>query len=80
MRSVWRLAKRAWQAELEAQVEPHRKRVAAAKTLHEAQFRRQKEFLRSLGVPDLSPEEITERYRARAAQGHVRDALAEQYP
>jgi hypothetical protein len=51
------------QAELEAQVEPHRKRVAAAKKLHEAQIRRQKEFLRSIGVPDLSPKEVAERAR-----------------
>jgi hypothetical protein len=26
--------------------------------LHAAQIRRQKEFLRSIGVPDLSPEEV----------------------
>jgi hypothetical protein len=57
----------AWQAELEAQVEEHRKRVAAAKKLHAAQSRRQKEFLRSIGVPDLSPEEITERARRSSA-------------
>ena len=69
----------AWQAELEAQVEPHRKRVAAAKKLHEAQVRNQKKLLRSLGVSDLSPEEVTE--RARATQGrHVRVALAERQP
>jgi hypothetical protein len=37
-------------------------------------------LLRELGVPDLSPEEIAEKARARAAQGHVRDALAEQDP
>jgi hypothetical protein len=41
----------------------YRKRVAAAKKLHAAQVRRQKEFLRSIGVLDLSPEEITERAR-----------------
>ena len=39
----------------------HRKRVAAAKKAHEAGVRRQKELLRSLGVPDLSPEEIVAR-------------------
>jgi hypothetical protein len=51
----------AWQTELEALEEEHRKRVAAARRLHEAQVRRQKEFLRSIGVPDLSPDEITDR-------------------
>jgi hypothetical protein len=56
----------AWQAELEAQEEESRKRVAAAKRLHAAQVRRQKELLRSIGVPDLSPEEITKRARLRA--------------
>jgi hypothetical protein len=55
----------AWQAELEAKVELHRKRAAAAKKLHAAQARRQKEFLRSIGVPDLSQEEISERARRR---------------
>jgi hypothetical protein len=39
----------------------HRKRIAAAKKAHEAGVRRQKELLRSLGVPDLSPEEIVAR-------------------
>jgi len=53
----------AWQAELEAQAEESRKRVAAAKELHAAQVRRQKEVLRSIGVPDLSPEEVTEKAR-----------------
>ena len=57
----------------------HGERVAAAKREHAAGARRQKEFLRSIGVPDLSPEEVTE--RARAAQGrHVRDGLAERHP
>jgi hypothetical protein len=69
----------AWQVELEALEGEQRKRVAAAKKLHAAQVRRQKEFLRSIGVPDLSPEEVTE--RARATQGrHVRDGLAERHP
>jgi hypothetical protein len=58
----------AWQAELEAQVEESTKRVAAAKKMHVAQVRRQKELLRSIGVPDLSPEEITERARRRAQE------------
>jgi hypothetical protein len=42
---------------------------------------RQKKLLRELGVPDLSPEEVTERARARAAQGRrQRDALAKRRP
>jgi hypothetical protein len=61
--------KAARQAELEALVPAHRKRVAAAKKLHAAQVRRQKEFLRSIGVPDLSPEEVTERARTRRGAG-----------
>jgi ferric-dicitrate binding protein FerR (iron transport regulator) len=57
----------------------HKKRVAAAKKEHEAGVRRQKKLLRELGVPDLSPEEVTE--RARAAPGRrQRDTLAEQHP
>jgi hypothetical protein len=55
----------AWQAELGALAEGHRERIAAMKKLHAARSRRQKEFLRSIGVPDLSPEEITERARRR---------------
>jgi hypothetical protein len=54
----------AWQAERKALEKEHRKRVAAARKLHAAQTRRQKEFLASIGVPDLSPEEVTERARA----------------
>ena len=47
--------------------------------LHAAQVRKQKKLLRELGVPDLSPEEVSE--RAHAAQGRrVRDALAERHP
>jgi hypothetical protein len=38
--------------------------MSAAKKLHAAQVRRQKDFLRSIGVPDLSPEEIIERARS----------------
>jgi hypothetical protein len=53
----------AWQAELEALAEEHRKRIVAAEKLHAAQSRRQKEFLRSIGVPDLTPEEVMERAR-----------------
>ena len=52
----------------------HRERVAAAKREHEARVRRQKKLLRELGVPDLSPEEVTE--RARAAQGADERAIA----
>ena len=44
----------------------NRKRVPAAKRLHAAQVRRQQEFLRSIGVSDLSPEEVTEKARRRA--------------
>jgi hypothetical protein len=39
----------------------HRKRVAAAAKAHADGVRRQKKLLRELGVPDLSPEEVTER-------------------
>jgi hypothetical protein len=56
----------AWQAELEALAVEHKKRFAAAKELHAAQARHQKEFLRSIGVPDLSPEEVSERAQRRA--------------
>jgi hypothetical protein len=55
--------KAAWQAHLKELGKEHRKKVAAAKKLHAAQVRRQKEFLRSIGVPDLSPEEVMERAR-----------------
>jgi hypothetical protein len=41
----------------------HKKRVAAQKRLHAAQARRQKEFLLSIGVSDLSPEEVSKRAR-----------------
>ena len=69
----------AWQTRLKELEEVHREKVAAAKREHEAGVRRQKKPLRELGVPDLSPEEVSE--RARAAQGrHVRDALAERRP
>jgi hypothetical protein len=64
----------AWQADLEAQEEESRKRVAAARRLHAAQVRRQKEFLRSIGVPDLSPEEVTEREPAAALPQAFRPA------
>jgi hypothetical protein len=42
-----------------------KKRFAEQKKLHEAQTRRQREFLRSIGVPDLSPEEVSERVSAK---------------
>jgi hypothetical protein len=51
------------QAELEALAGEHKKRLAVQKKLHAAQVRHQKELLRSLGVPDLSPEEVSERAR-----------------
>jgi hypothetical protein len=64
----------AWQAELKALEKEHRKRVAANKKQHDAQVRRQKEFLRSIGVPDLSPEEVTEREPAAALPQAFRPA------
>jgi hypothetical protein len=65
------------QANLKELEKAHRKRVATAAKLHANGVRRQKKLLRELGVPDLSPEEVTD--RARAAQGR-RDALAERQP
>jgi hypothetical protein len=59
----------AWQVELEALAVEHKKRAAATKKLHAAQVHRHKEFLRSIGVPDLSPEEVMERARRRAQEG-----------
>ena len=56
------------QAELEALALEHKKRVAAQKKLHAAQVRHQKEFLRSIGVPDLSPEEVSERACRRPSE------------
>jgi hypothetical protein len=58
----------AWAAELKALAKEQRKRVAAVKKQHEAGVRRQRELLKSLGVPDLSPEEINERARRRSGQ------------
>jgi hypothetical protein len=55
------------QAELEALAVEHKKKVAAAKKEAEAGARRQRELLASIGVPDLSPEEITERARRPSA-------------
>ena len=52
------------QAQLKELAVVHRKRVAAAKREHAAGVRRQKKLLRELGVPDLSPEEVTDRARA----------------
>ena len=49
------------EAALKALEPIHRKRAAAAKKLHAAGVRRQKKLLRELGIPDLSPEEVTER-------------------
>jgi hypothetical protein len=51
------------QTRLEALAVEHKKRIAAQKKLHAAQVRRQKEFLRSIGVLDLSPKEVTKRAR-----------------
>jgi hypothetical protein len=58
------------QAHLKALVPEHRKRVAAAKKEAEAGARRQREFLASIGVEDLSPEEVTRRAR-RGVQGRA---------
>jgi hypothetical protein len=55
------------EAALKALEPIHRKRVAEAKRRHAAQVRRQKEFLRSIGVRDVSPEEVTQRARHRAS-------------
>lgn len=49
------------QAHLKELERVSRKRVAAAKKPHAAQVRRQKEFLRSIGVLDLTPQEASER-------------------
>jgi hypothetical protein len=56
------------QAELEALAVEHKKRVATQK-LHAAQVRHEKEFLRSIGVPDLSPEEVSREPAAQAQDG-----------
>jgi hypothetical protein len=58
----------AWQAELEALAVENKKRVAAVRRQHEAGVRRQKEFLASIGVEDVSPEEVTRRARRRAQE------------
>jgi hypothetical protein len=65
-RQAVREAERA--AEREALEKEHRKRVAATNKLHAAQVRRQKEFLRSIGVPDVSPGEVSERVRRRPSR------------
>jgi hypothetical protein len=54
-------------AELEALEKEHKRRLKAVKKEAEAGARRQKEFLRSIGVPDLSPEEVVGRARRGAA-------------
>jgi hypothetical protein len=68
----------AWQAELEALAEEHGKRVAAAKKLHAAQVRSQKEFLRSIGVADLSPEQVMERARRHAVLAYREERTQEE--
>jgi hypothetical protein len=68
------------EAELKALEVEHRKRLAAARKLHEAQVRRQKEFMRSIGVPDLSPEEISERARRRPPPGVTASSQANRRP
>jgi hypothetical protein len=47
----------------------HKKRLAAVKKTHEAGVRRQKELLKSLDVPDLSPEEVTRRSLRKGGGG-----------
>jgi hypothetical protein len=54
-----------WKA-LEAE---HRERMKATKKAAEAGRRRQAAFLASIGVPDLTPEEVMERARRRAQEG-----------
>jgi hypothetical protein len=51
------------EAQLAALEVEHRKRLAAVKKEHAAGVRRQKEFLASIGVPDLGPEEVSQRAR-----------------
>jgi hypothetical protein len=63
------------QAHLAALSVTQKKKVAAAEKEHEAGVRRQRELLKSLGVPDLSPEEISARARHRAQER--RGTLAE---
>lgn len=53
------------QADLKALAVEHKKRVAAVKRQHEAGVRRQRELLKSLGVRDWTPEEVSERARLR---------------
>ena len=49
------------EAHLEELGRGHAERIAAIHEQHEAAVRRQKKLLRELGVPDPSPEEVTER-------------------
>jgi hypothetical protein len=49
------------EAHLKALEKEHPKRLAAVRAEAEAGRRRQKALLTELGVPDLSPEEVTER-------------------
>jgi hypothetical protein len=53
-------------AEMKVLEREHKRRLKAVRKEAAEGARRQKEFLRSLGVPDLSPEEISERARRRA--------------
>jgi hypothetical protein len=63
--AVREAARQAYLKELEKE---HRKSVAAREKLHAAGVRRQRELLRELGVPDLSPEEVTRRAQRRAKE------------
>lgn len=67
--SVRQFGKQPGRPKLEALAVESKKRFAEQKKLHEAQVRHQKEFLRSIGVPDLTPEEIMERARRRGQEG-----------
>jgi hypothetical protein len=52
-------------AEMKILEREHKRRLKAVRKEAAEGARRQKEFLRSIGVPDLSPEEVSERARRR---------------
>jgi hypothetical protein len=60
------------QAHLAALAVTHKKKVAAAKREAEAGARRQRELLASLGVPDLTPEEVTREPAAGITESRLR--------
>jgi hypothetical protein len=53
-------------AEMKVLEREHKRRLKAVNKEAAERARRQKEFLRSIGVPDLTPEEVSERARAAA--------------